>query len=397
VSPRTLELLDLIARWVHVIAGIMWIGNSLLFNWLDRILQPSSRQGEGMQGEAWFVHSGGFYFLEKTLLIGQRLPRPLHWFKWQAYTTWLSGAVLLVIVYYLGGRALLVGGARPDLSPPAAVAIAAGAIIAAWAVYDLLWRFVAPRWSAGAVLLSIAGLVVLTWLLTYTLSGRAAFLHVGAALGTIMAGNVALIIMPSQRVLVASVVAGRGSDPEIAEQAKTRSTHNNYLTFPVVVLMLSSHFPSLYSHRLSWIILLVLIAAGAAVRHVMNVRFTVRRWVPALAGTIAFSVAALYLLMDAGSEGRSPAARTPQPAEVTFEEVRSVLDRRCTACHSVHPSDLSFGPAPGGAAFDTPDQIRALGPRIRERAVETQTMPPANKTRITAGERELLGRWAAGH
>ncbi|CAN5179827.1 urate hydroxylase PuuD [soil metagenome] len=396
MSPRTLELLDLIARWVHVIAGIMWIGNSLLFNWLDRILEPSSREGDRMQGETWLVHSGGFYFLEKTLLIGQQLPRPLHWFKWQAYTTWLSGAVLLLVVYYAGGRALLIGGSRPELSPAAAVAIAAGSIVLTWVVYDVLWRVLAPRSKAVAALLSIAGLLALTWILTHFLSGRAAFIHVGAALGTIMAGNVAMSIMPSQRVLVASVGEGRGSDPVIADQAKTRSIHNNYLTFPVVVLMLSSHFPSFYGHRLSWIILLVLIAAGAAVRHLMNARFTYRRWIPALAATVAVGVAALYMLVNSsGDRGRAMAAVRPV-AEVTFEEVRSVIDRRCTPCHSAQPSDVSFGPAPGGAAFDTPEQIHALSQRVRERAVETRTMPPANKTRITDEERALLGRWTSG-
>ena len=396
MSPRTLELLDLIARWVHVIAGIMWIGNSLLFNWLDRILEPSSRRGEGMQGETWLVHSGGFYFFEKTLLVGQQLPRPLHWLKWQAYTTWISGAVQLVVVYYVGGRALLVGGARPDLSPSAAVATAVGAIIAAWVVYDLLWRFVAPRSKTIAAVLSLAGLAALTWLLTYALSGRAAFLHVGAALGTIMAGNVAMTIMPSQRALVAGVSEGRGSDTAIAEQAKMRSIHNNYLTFPVIVLMLSSHFPSLYGHRLSWPILLALIAAGAGVRHVMNVRFTYRRWVLALAATVVVSVAMLYVLMNAGPRRGGLAAPQVRAGGATFEEARSVLDRRCTACHSAQPSDLSFGPVPGGVAFDTPEQIRALADRIRARAVETHTMPPANKTRITDAERALLGAWTAG-
>jgi uncharacterized membrane protein len=394
VSPRTLELLDLIARWVHVIAGIMWIGNSLLFNWLDRILQPSSRRDKGMQGEAWLVHSGGFYFLEKTLLVGQQLPRPLHWFKWQAYTTWLSGAVLLVVVYYVGGRTLLVGGARPDLTPAVALAVAIGAIVGTWAVYDVLWRFVAPRSGAAAVLLSLVALGALVWLLTYALSGRAAFLHVGAALGTIMAGNVAMTIMPSQRALVAAVSEGHGSDPGIADQAKMRSIHNNYLTFPVIVLMMSSHFPSLHGHRLAGIILLVLIAAGAAVRHLMNVRFTFNRWIPALGATIAVSSAALYLLVHSDTGRRQAIVGRPL-VPVTFEEVRSVLDRRCTACHSAQPSDLSFGPAPGGAAFDSPDQIHALAARIRERAVETHTMPPANKTRITVEERELLERWTA--
>jgi uncharacterized membrane protein len=388
-----LELLDLLARWIHVIAGIMWIGNSLLFNWLDRILQPSAKGGEGMQGETWLIHSGGFYFLEKTLLVGQRLPRPLHWFKWQAYTTWLSGAALLIVVYYVGGRALMVGGAYPGLSPSAAVAIGAGSIVVTWALYDVLWRHVYPRSAAVAWVLSLLGLLALTWSLTHLLSGRAAYLHVGAALGTIMAGNVAMTIMPSQRVLVASVESGRGSDPAIADQAKTRSIHNNYLTFPVVVLMMSSHFPSLYGSALTWPLLLVLIAAGAGVRHVLNLRFTEPRWIPALAATIAVSVILLFALTHAG---RPAPAQHPLAAgqPVSFEQVRSVIDRRCTSCHSQQPADLAFGPAPGGVAFDTRAQIEQFASRIHERAYATRTMPPANKTRITDEERTLLGHWA---
>jgi uncharacterized membrane protein len=392
VSPRTLELLDLVARWIHVIAGIMWIGNSLLFNWLDRILQPSSRGGEGMQGETWLIHSGGFYFLEKTLLIGQPLPRPLHWFKWQAYTTWLSGAVLLIVVYYTGGRALMVGGAHPDMSPGTAVAIGAGAIVLTWLVYDLIWRFVFRRSHAAAAILSVLGLLALTWSLTHLLSGRAAFLHVGAALGTVMAGNVAMTIMPSQRALVRSVEEGRGSDPVIANQAKTRSIHNNYLTFPVIVLMLASHFPSFHGSRFSWALLLVLIVAGAAVRHVMNLRFTYERWLPALAVTLALSVGSMYALLHAGAVRGTAAAVVS--GNVTFDEVRSVIDRRCATCHSSRPADLTFGPAPAGVAFDTPEQIHAFAVRIRERAYVTHTMPPANKTRITGEERALLGHWA---
>jgi uncharacterized membrane protein len=393
LSPRTIELLDLIARWVHVIAGIMWIGNSLLFNWLDRILQPSAKGGEGMQGETWLIHSGGFYFLEKTLLVGQRLPRPLHWFKWQAYTTWLSGAALLIVVYYVGGRALMIGGSRPDISPGTAVLIGIGAIVMTWVVYDVLWRHV-YRWSSPAAwALSIAGLMALTWTLTHFLSGRAAYLHVGAALGTIMAGNVAMTIMPSQRMLVASVERGRGSDPVIADRAKTRSIHNNYLTFPVVVLMLSAHFPSMYGSALSWPLLLVLIAAGAAVRHALNIRFAQRRWIPALAATIAVSVISLYALMHAGRPA-APRAALVAGEGISFEQVRSVIDRRCTSCHSQQPADLTFGPAPGGVAFDTRTQIEAFAARIHERAYATRTMPPANKTRITDQERALIGRWA---
>jgi uncharacterized membrane protein len=394
MSPRLLELFDLVFRWTHVIAGIMWIGNSLLFNWLDRNLRPSSRGGEGMYGEIWLLHSGGFYFVEKTALAGQPLPVPLHWFKWQAYTTWLTGAALLLVVYYVGGRALLVDPARTALSPGVAVAVAVGSIVVGGATYDLLWKRVAPRSATAAGVLSIVALVAIVVALTTLLSGRAAFLHVGALLATIMAGNVAHVIMPSQRELVAAVGAGKKPDPAIAARAKTRSIHNNYLTFPVIALMLSSHFPGLYGQRGSWLTLLVLIAAGAAVRHVLNVRYTFRRWVPTLAGTIAATLVALWLLARPTASSQPVSAATAARTHpVSFAEVRPIIDRRCAACHSQSPSITDFGPTPAGVSFDLPETMHALAPRIRVRAVDTRTRPPANRTRITDEERAVLGMW----
>src|SRR5687767_1807410 len=362
MSARVLELLDLTFRWVHVIAGIMWIGNSLLFNWLDRNLRPSSRS-PGIYGDIWLLHSGAFYFVEKTSLDGQPMPRPLHWFKWQAYITWLSGVALLLVVYYVGGRALLTDPARAALTPGMAVAVASGSIVLGWLVYDLLWRLVAPRSAAIAGALSIVALVAVVYGLTSVLSGRAAFLHAGALMATIMAGNVAMTIMPSQRVLVRAVEAGAPPDPAVAHAAKTRSIHNNYLTFPVIALMLSSHFPGVYGHSWSWVLLLVLVAVGAGVRHIMNVRFTFAQWVPALGATVAAGFAVLFLVgrPDAGASlGTTAKGATDIPAQVTFEDARSIIDRRCTTCHSATPSITEFGPAPGGASFDDPAQIRAL-------------------------------------
>jgi uncharacterized membrane protein len=290
---------------------------------------------------------------------------------------------------------VLVDPAVAPIGDGAAIAIAIGSLIGGWLLYDTLWRNVAPRARAFAGVLSIVGLVSIVVALTSLLNGRAAFLHVGAMLGTIMAANVASVIMPSQDVLVAAVREGRPPDPAVAAAAKTRSIHNNYLAFPVIVLMLSSHFPSLYGHRWNGLILLLLIATGAAVRHIMNVRFTYRRWVPALAGTVVTASIVLYLLVAYG--GSRAAASTPVALaaadSVTFAEFRTVIDRRCAACHSRQPADVSFGVAPGGVAFDTPAEIVAQAARIRERAVVTQTMPPANKTRITERERALLGRW----
>jgi uncharacterized membrane protein len=393
VTPTLFELLDYAARWVHVIAGIMWVGNSMLFNWLDRTLSPPSRQGEGLIGESWLLHSGGFYLVEKTQLVGQPLPRTLHWFKWQAYTTWISGAVLLVAVYYAGGRAALADPAVASLTHSAAVMVGVGAIVVGVGLYEIVQRRVGPRAPAVANALLLLAFVAVVYALTHLLSGRAAFLHVGAMLASIMAGNVAMTIVPSQRELVRSVAGEGRADQAISARAKRVSVNNNYITFPVIALMVSAHFPSVYSHRWSWVLLLVIVATGAAVRHCMNIRFTTPWWRPALVGTVTASAIALYALMAIGAPAAASTAGANVPGTVTFADARHVIDRRCAACHSLQPSDSSFGAAPAGVAFDLPAQIQSHAQRIRERAVVTRTMPPANKTHITEQERAILGRW----
>lgn len=405
MSGQTVELLDLIARWVHVIAGIMWIGNSLLFNWLDRNLRPRSE--DDVYGDIWLIHSGGFYLVEKnqgerSAGGGRALPNPLHWFKWQAYTTWLSGAALLIVVYYLGGRALMVDPSAADISARTGTLIGVGTIVVAWVSYEAIWRTIGSRTPRIAGIMSVVLLVGAIELLLWRLSGRAAYVHIGAMLGTLMAGNVVFTIMPSQRELVAALSAGREPSQAIADRAKTRSIHNNYLTFPVIVLMLSGHFPSLYALPGSDLALLTLIASGVAVRHVLNIRFTFRRWKIVLGATIAATV-----LLLAAQLGIEPFETTPEhsgfsqfdsvlvslPANIPFADARRVLDRRCVSCHSTTPSDVSLGVMPAGVAFDTPEQIHNLAARIKERAIATRTMPPGNKTRMTDQERALLARW----
>jgi len=379
------ELLDLIARWIHLIAGIMWIGNSLLFNWLDRNLRDK---------QIWLLHSGGFYFVEKSLLEGRSLPHPIHWFKWQAYTTWLSGVVLLVVVYYIGGRAALESSTIHPLSHGTAVAVGAGAIVGGWALYESMQRVVAPASPRLGAAIWMIGLSAISIGLTQLLDGRAAFLHVAAMLGTIMAANVFFTIIPSQRELVAAVAEGRGADPAVSARAKRVSIHNNYFTFPVLVLMVSNHFPSLYGNRWSWLVLFALVATGVLVRHVLNIRFTFPGWKPALAASLVAGAVALFILLRVGRETSAAAtAAEPLPDRVSFADVRHVIDRRCAVCHSARPADATFGAAPAGVAFDTPEQVAARADRIRERAVVTRTMPPGNKTNITDGERALIARW----
>lgn len=389
------ELVDLVARWVHVIAGIMWVGNSLLFNWLDRNLQSSKDAAPGSLGEIWLLHSGAFYYVDKTLLGGRSLPKPLHWFVVQAMTTWGSGVVLLVAVYWAGGRAAMADPSLMPLSHQRAVIAGVAAIILGTALYELMQRLMAPRAPRAAAAVWLAGLTGISVALTQLLSGRAAFLHVGAMLGTIMAMNVAHTIVPSQKQLVASIGEGRVADPAVSNRAKRVSIHNNYFVFPVILLMVSSHFPTVYSSRWSWALLLIILAGGAAVRHVLNIRYVTPRWPALLAATMVGGVVALYAMMRFGAPPPAiVAAAGDEPAPVEFAEVRSVIDRRCTTCHSATPSDVTFGAAPGGVRFDTPGEIESRAARIHERAVLTRTMPPANTTGITDAERALLRRWA---
>jgi uncharacterized membrane protein len=388
MSPAVREILDLVFRWTHVIAGIMWIGNSMLWNWMDRNLEPSREGRDGIQGEIWLLHSGGFYYVQKDL-TGWDRGRPLHWFKWQAYTTWLSGAALLIVVYYLSTGALLRDASASGLSHGAAVGIGIAVVVGGWIVYDLLLARVLDRAGAAGAAIGLLAVMAVAYGLAQVFSGRATFLHVGAMLGTLMAGNVAHHIMPSQRELVRAVEAGGQPDPKYAKRAKSRSIHNNYITFPVIVLMLSSHFPGIYGHRLNWLLLGILALGGASVRHILNVRFGWPRWKPALAAAIAATVIALYLV----GAPRTRAVAQDAGGPVPFAQAHAVIQKRCAVCHSSSPADLTFGVAPAGVMFDTPEQIHARIERIRARAVETQTMPPANKTHITPEERALLGRW----
>ena len=391
----TLEILDLVARWIHVIAGIMWVGNSLLFNWLDRSLVPATANGQTKKpiGSIWLLHSGGFYYVEKTLLDGEKLPAPLHWFKWQAYTTWISGALLLVVVYYASGRSTLEDPGVAILSHGRAVAIGITAIVLGGMIYDIMQR-AAESAPVLATAIWIIALTTISIALTQLLSGRAAFLHVGAMLGTIRAGNVAHTIVPSQHALVKSVEEGGRGDPALSNKAKRVSIHNNYFTFPVIALMVSNHFSGIYANRYSWLLLLIIVAGGVAVRHVLNIRWTFASWKPALAASIAATLVAMWAIMNVGSEPAWKGTATLVTGPVSFEDARHIVDRRCSVCHSARPTDVSFGAAPGGVAFDTKMQIESKADRIRERAFVTRTMPPANKTGITDSERAMLGAWA---
>ncbi len=385
------ELLHLITRWVHLIAGIMWIGNSLLFNWLDRNLERAADAKPGVVGTIWMVHSGGFYEVEKKALEPAQMPKTLHWFKWQNGITWISGLSLLILVFYLAASSTMVDPEIADISSGTAVLISAISLPIAYAAYDLVWRTAIGKRPTLATWLTIAVVIATSAVYFAYFSGRAAYIHVGVLLGTLMTGNVWLVIMPSQRELIAATMEGRAQDPAVGYQAKQRSVHNNYFTFPLLFIMLSGHFPSTFSHPQSWLILAVLALGSAGIRHLMNVRFTHPLWLfPALSLFVVTSLLALVLISDRDILGGGLPART---TPVAFGEAADIIHKRCTSCHSATPSDAVYRAAPNGVMFDTPDQILRKADDIKLRAVTLRNMPLANITGITLEERAALGAW----
>jgi uncharacterized membrane protein len=382
---------DLLFRWLHVIAGMAWIGSSFYFIALDNHLRPPARAEDaerGVGGESWEIHGGGFYRVEKFLVAPVALPEPLYWFKWEAYATWLSGFSLLVVVYYAHASTFLVDKTVADLSTLAAVAISVGGLALAWVVYDLLCRLLGRvEWALAAGILGFVALAA--WGAGRLLAQRAAYIEVGAMVGTIMAANVFLAIIPAHRELVRAKEAGREPDPRWNALGKQRSVHNNYLTLPVVFAMLSNHFPFTYGHPHAWLILVALMAIGAWVRHFFNLRHRGRNawWILASA---ALAVVALALLI------RPPATagRGSGPAP-TLAAVQSIVAARCAPCHSLTPTEAGYSAAPAGVRFDTAAETASQASLIGSVAVQTQIMPLGNVTHMTSAERATLARWLA--
>ncbi len=380
-----LDWVNLVMRWVHFTAGIAWIGSSFYIIWLDQQLTASAPERWRVEGKVWMVHCGGFYRVEKRRIVPGEMPAVLHWFKWEAALTWASGLMLLAVVYYLTGGALLVDPAVSPLSVGWATVLALGMLPAAWLVYHALWRSPLSRRPALAGFISLALLGAVTVLLFRVLSGRAAYIHVGSILGTLMVANVWAVILPAQQQMIDATRRGEEPDLSLGQDAKRRSLHNSYMTLPVLFLMLSTHFPQTYGNKLGWLILILLSVAGAAARHAMIGRGPRRLWALAPMTLCFLAVVAL-----ATPRNVAPASGA---AAVSFADVRSIIHRRCLTCHSTYPTDDVFRVAPNGMTFDTPQQIVRAAPRIMERAAVQRTMPPGNKTSMTDAERDILRRW----
>jgi len=385
------DWLSLIFRWLHVIAGISWIGTSFYFIFLDLSLRKHANLPEGVGGESWNVHGGGFYLMRKYTVAPAELPKELHWFKYEAYFTWISGFALLAIIYYWGAESYLIDKAVLDLTQTEAVLTSVGFLAAGWIIYDLLCR---SPFSSHPLLLSAAVFVLIAfsaYFLTHLFSGRAAFVHVGAMVGSIMVGNVFFIIIPNQKKVVKSLLAGEEPDPRLGEQGKHRSTHNNYLTLPVILMMISQHYPMLYDNDNSWLVVTLILLVGGTIRHFFNLMHTGRpiislRWQwPAAAVMMALLI--VYLSWQPAED---PSARVSVPSA---GDVVAIAQSRCASCHAVKTTDPDVEKAPGGVMLETAADLRKHSARVLKQTVRSKAMPLGNKTKMTDAERKALGAW----
>src|SRR5215467_985565 len=380
---------SLIFRWLHVVAAIGWIGSSFYFIHLDLTLQPAKDLPEGVAGEAWQVHGGGFYRIMKFLVAPKAMPDKLTWFKWEAYATWLSGFMLVVVVYYLDADLFLVDKSVLDLAPAQAAAFSLASLALAWLLYEGGCRSRIARHELAFVIGGYVFLVGLTYAFTHVLSGRGAFNQIGAIIGTIMVANVFLVIIPNQKKTVAALLAGETPDRELGKAGKQRSVHNNYLTLPVIVLMISNHYPLLFATRYNWLIVAIVLALGPVIRHFFNSRHSGQGSPWWVWGVAAAGMAAIAFLSAAGPRD----AKRGEVAGATFAQVERIVSTRCTMCHAAEPVWQSLATAPKAIRLDDAEQIHRNARLIGRNAAWSSAMPPGNITEMTSAERATIAAW----
>ncbi len=388
MEAYALDWAQLVIRWVHFVTGIAWIGASFYFVFLDLSLLPPKSKAEadaGVGGELWAVHGGGFYHAQKYKVAPARLPSPLHWFKWEAYWTWMSGFALLVVLYYVHADLYMIDRGVADLAPWQAIAISLAFLGGGWLFYDQLCRRLGLDHEKTLAVAMVVFFTLSAYVLAKLLSGRAMFIQIGAMMGTIMAWNVYFVIMPSQRRLVAAKEQGVAPDPVYGLRGKQRSVHNNYFTLPVLFIMISNHYPLTYGHRHAWLVLTAIALIAAYVRHFFNLRH-VGRTVWAIPVTAAVATIALAFAI-------APAANRGAPHSLA--DVERIVTARCVPCHAAKPTQAGFNEAPKGLTLDTRAAIVANGQRINEQSVLTRAMPLGNLTGMTDDERATLGAWVA--
>ena len=387
-----LNWLNLAVRWLHVITGIAWIGSSFYFVWLDNHLRAPRKPKEGVKGEVWSVHGGGFYHNQKYQVAPDELPEELHWFKWEAYFTWISGFFLMVLIYYLGAELYLIDRAKIALTPWQAVSLSLAALIGGWLVYDALCR---ARLGRNDLALGVVWFLLLTasaYGLSLIFSDRAAYVQVGAMVGTVMAANVFRVIIPNQKKVVAAMLAGQEPEAYLGAEAKQRSLHNNYMTLPVLFIMVSNHYPMTFANPYGWLVLAGLSLTGIIIRHYFNLRHVGK----ASYGLVLLAAGLFLLVMLFAAEAtRRHQAGLTEGVSASFTQAQAIIGHHCVSCHAANPAHPDFEAPPGGVMLETADQIAGFAGKIYEQSVLANIMPLGNETGMTAEERAQLGAWIA--
>ena len=389
-----LEWLNLFFRWFHVIAGVAWIGASFYFVWLDNSLEnpPQWKKDKGIGGDLWAIHGGGFYEVAKYKLGPEAMPQNLHWFKWEAYTTWLTGMVMLWIIYYVGAESFLIDNSKLELSQWEAIGLGMGFIAVGFAVYEILVKTPLRHKDGAFGLVLFAFLTFMAWLADQLFSDRGAYIHVGALIGSIMAGNVFFGIMPSQRALVEAVQRGEAPDPKYGAFAKLRSTHNNYLTLPLIFIMISNHYPMTYSHEYGWAVLAAIIFITGFARHFFNLRNR-GQFKPAILVIAAIMLVALAGVM---AHTKKVVAPSENAAIVSDSKAMEIITARCVSCHANQPTQPGFeaAGAPAGVALEDLNTVIAMKVKLLE-VTQSGYMPLGNMTQMTDEERQQIIDWLA--
>ena len=388
------DWLNLLFRWLHFITGAAWIGTSFYFNWLNHSLRPPEnpkRQEEGISGELFAVHGGHFYQVSKYGGAPAQLPETLHWFKWEAYFTWITGVCLLSVVYYWNAKVYLIDPSVADLSPAQAVLSGIGCLVGGWIIYDLLCKSPLVKRASLFALLGFALLTGAAYGLSQLFGPRAAYIHIGAMIGTMMAANVFFVIIPNQRKMVDAMVAGEVPDISLGAQGALRSMHNNYFTLPVLFIMISNHFPMTYGHSAQWAVLAALSLIGAGARHYFNLTHQGHHkvWILPIA---ALSMIALAFIIRP-TPAPSVTLAGVNAESLTYKDIHPIIVQRCQPCHASNPDFMGFVAPPQGIVYETAEQVKAVVHKIKVQVVDTPMMPPGNLTKITQREREMIGAW----
>ena len=389
MEAYVLEWLNVLGRWFHLIAGIAWIGASFYFVWLDSHLRapryPDEAERLGIGGEVWALHGGGFYRAQKFTVAPPELPEPLHWFKWEAYTTWLSGMFMLGLIYYASAEVYLVDRSVADLSTPASIGIGLAFLAGGWIVYDLLCRSPLGRREPILAAVMLVLCAAAAYALTHLFSGRGAYIHFGAMLGTIMTANVFFVIMPGQREMVKARVDGRAPDPVHGARGKQRSVHNTYFTLPVLFTMISNHYALFTNAKWNWLVLMAIALAGVFIRLFFTFRHRGIVKPSFWAIGIALLAAVFVALMPRGAGTAA--------GEATFADVQAIVVARCAGCHAVTPTFAGFAAAPKNVLLDTSERILAQSKLVHQQTVVLKAMPIGNLTQMTDGERAKVDAW----